>query len=438
MIWHIIRYWLTFFIPLFYKKIGIRNGGRLSVKGPVIIAMNHPNAFADSFIISYVTFPVRLKYLARGDAFKPGLISLLLDIIGIIPIYRIQDGGKEGLTKNNSSYKKVNSLLKKNAKLIVFAEGICIQERRLKPLKKGVARMVFGAYEAIHNEQLMVLPVGINYDNPSKFRSTVFYNVGEPIYVKDFFDSYQKNPAKTNKHFLEVLEHKMKSLITQTNDKKNDEVVLYIEALCKKDWLKREKSKKGNLEPEFNVTKKITDLVNQAAIHNPSVLDDFKTKAEIYFKELKKYQLRDWLLNEHQNKSVNLTYLILRLLALMCFFPFHLIGLIGNFLPLYLTHQLTLKSIKKKEFYASVAIGLAMVIFLINYLIIYFISHAFTLNFFISITHCLVFAICGRFSIYYRVLFCKTRGVINVLKNKKVTLQLKKERKILITLINSL
>jgi 1-acyl-sn-glycerol-3-phosphate acyltransferase len=261
MIWHLIRYWLTFFIPLFYKKIGISNGSRLAVNGPVIIAMNHPNAFADSIIISYVTFPIRLKYLARGDAFKPGLISFLLDIIGIIPIYRIQDGGKEGLHKNDSTYKKVNSLLKKNAKLIVFAEGICIQERRLKPLKKGVARMVFGAFEAIENDQLVVVPVGINYDNPSKFRSTVFYNVGEPLYVKDFFDSHQKNPTKTNKQFLEVLENNMKALITQTKDKKNDDVVLYIEALCKKDWLKKEKNKKGNLEPEFIVTKKITDLI---------------------------------------------------------------------------------------------------------------------------------------------------------------------------------
>jgi hypothetical protein len=400
--------------------------------------MNHPNAFADSIIISYVTFPIRLKYLARGDAFKPGLISFLLDIIGIIPIYRIQDGGKEGLHKNDSTYKKVNSLLKKNAKLIVFAEGICIQERRLKPLKKGVARMVFGAFEAIENDQLVVVPVGINYDNPSKFRSTVFYNVGEPLYVKDFFDSHQKNPTKTNKQFLEVLENNMKALITQTKDKKNDDVVLYIEALYKKDWLKKEKNKKGNLEPEFIVTKKITDLVNQAAIHNQAVLDNFKTMAEFYFRELKKYQLRDWLLNDNQNKSVNLTYLILRLFALFIFFPVHLIGLIGNFLAFYTTHHLTLRSIKKKEFYASVAIGLAMVIFLINYLIIYSVSHAFTSNFFTSIMHCLIFALCGRFSIYYRVLFCKTRGVINVLKSKKVVLQLKKHRKDLITLINSL
>lgn len=186
MVWHLIKYWISFLLPTFYKRIQGKNIHLLKVSGPAIIAMNHPNAFTDPILFTYVAYPVRTYYLARGDAFKPGLISWILEKIGIVPIFRIQDGGKEGLKKNDEAYRRVNHLLGKNSKIIVFAEGLCVQERRLRPLKKGVARMVFGAYTAIKDDRLMVYPVGVNYSQPDKFRSDLFYNVGEPIHSKIF------------------------------------------------------------------------------------------------------------------------------------------------------------------------------------------------------------------------------------------------------------
>src|SRR5690606_35819683 len=130
MIWHIIRYWIAFFIPIFYKRLQVKNMHVLKEKGPAIIAMNHPNAFTDPILITTLVHPMKLKYLARGDAFKPGLIAWILESIGIVPIFRIQDGGKEGLKKNEDAYRRVNYLLNHNCKIIVFAEGLCIQERR--------------------------------------------------------------------------------------------------------------------------------------------------------------------------------------------------------------------------------------------------------------------------------------------------------------------
>src|SRR5688572_22249965 len=128
MIWHITRYLVTFALPSFYKKIEARNVKQIQVKGPVIIAMNHPNAFMDPVCITWVSYPTRVHYMARGDAFKPGIASFLLGQLGIVPIFRMRDAGREGLQKNDESYRVVNSLLKKNAKIIIFAEGLCIQE----------------------------------------------------------------------------------------------------------------------------------------------------------------------------------------------------------------------------------------------------------------------------------------------------------------------
>ena len=164
MLWHLLKYLLGFVIAVFFKKTKISNLNYLRVKGPIILAVNHPNGFMDPVALSTLTYPPRLRYLARGDAFKKGIITSILQSFGIIPIFRIQDGGKEGLLKNEESYTIVTRLLTKNKKIIIFAEGLCIQERRLRPLKKGVPRMIFGAMQNNLLDNLIFLT--ICYINP--------------------------------------------------------------------------------------------------------------------------------------------------------------------------------------------------------------------------------------------------------------------------------
>jgi glycerol-3-phosphate O-acyltransferase/dihydroxyacetone phosphate acyltransferase len=439
MIWHLIRYLSTFTFPAFYKRIYGKNVQNTQVKGPVIIAMNHPNSFTDAIIFTYINYPTRVRYLARGDAFKPGLASWILEQIGIVPIYRIQDGGTEGLKKNDETYKRVNQLLKRNKKIIIFAEGLCVQERRLRPLKKGVARMVFGAYEYLNNDDLVVVPVGVNYSQPDKFRSTVFYNVGEPIKVKDFIADFHNNSAKGNKHFIQALEPKMKELITHINNKDYDIVVLQIESLYKKDLLKQQGLNYKNLEHDYIVTKQITELVNTAEISNKAVLDEFKGKAAIYFEELKKNKLRDWLIDLDQHKNVKSLNLYLRFFLVLAGFPIYAIGLTGNYLPYKLTEKLTKKILKGNiEFYSSIIIGIGMFVFLINYVLWFLITYAFSPNIGWPILTCLVLVLSGWFSMDYYFFKIKTFGMLRAIKNKARVARFLEKRKELLSLINKL
>ena len=110
MLWHTFKYYLGFVIAVYFKRSKIINAHYLKVKGPVIIAMNHPNAFMDPVAFSALIYPPKVHYLARGDAFKKGIAKTLLESLGVIPIFRIQDGGKEGLKKNYETYDIVNDL----------------------------------------------------------------------------------------------------------------------------------------------------------------------------------------------------------------------------------------------------------------------------------------------------------------------------------------
>lgn len=436
MVWHIIKYWVTFFIPAYYKRIQVNSLKNLKVKGPVILAMNHPNAFMDAVAITFLCYPIRTHYLARGDVFKSTIISWFLRQIGIVPIFRIQDEGKAGLLKNNLTYQKVNELLKKNAKLIVFAEGLCVQERRLRPLKKGVARMVFGAYEFLKSDNLMVLPIGINYSNPSKFRSDLFYNIGEPIFVKEFIDEYKENSAKANNSFLKILEFKMKSLINQIDNKSYDRAVYFYESLCKRDLLESKKLNYKILENDFMITKLITESVNRAAIQNQNVLDEFMLKASVYFEDLKKSRLKDWLINPKQKKQVNKLVFCIRFILVLFGFPFYFMGLLGNYIPYLLTKNCTKKVVKNKEFFSSVAIAFAMIFFLLNYILWFFITYLFSPNIFYPFLICVLFILTGWLGLNYHPFKAKTMGIWIALTNKELLIRLLNQRDALLVLIN--
>ena len=54
---------------------------------------------------------------------------------------------EKNILKNDATYEKTYELLGKNDWIVIFPEGDCVQEKHLRPIKKGTARMAFGAME---------------------------------------------------------------------------------------------------------------------------------------------------------------------------------------------------------------------------------------------------------------------------------------------------
>jgi glycerol-3-phosphate O-acyltransferase / dihydroxyacetone phosphate acyltransferase len=438
MIWHITRYLVTFALPSFYKKIEGKNVKQIQVKGPVIIAMNHPNAFMDPMCITWVSYPTRVHYMARGDAFKPGIASFLLGQLGIVPIFRMRDAGREGLQKNDESYRVVNRLLKKNAKIIIFAEGLCIQERRLRPLKKGVARMVFGAYDHLQTKDLIVVPVGVNYSAPSKLRSKLFYNVGNPIRVRDLEASYKENPARAHKQFLELLDLKMRELVTHIKNKENDVLIPQLEEMVMKDWLKR-KNLRNSLENEFKVTSHLTELINNLDELEPEKTANLRQKALDYHTLLHKNKLRDWIIDPLNSSKIKPGSLIIKYILMVLGFPFYLVGWLAAYMPYKLTENVTKKLVKgNKEFYASIALGTGTFIFIFVFLGWFFLIYAFSPNVLIPLIGVVLLMLCSAFALRFHFFMIKTFGIARALKHKTLYENLSEKRAEIVNIVNGL
>lgn len=436
MIWQILRFWTAFIFPANFRRIQIKNAHYIQTDKPAVIAMNHPNSFADPILFTILVHPTRPRFMARGDAFKPGFASWFLEQIGILPIFRIQDGGKEGLQKNDATYQKVNKHLQLKHKVIIFAEGLCVLERRLRPLKKGVPRMVFGAYESIQNDELQIIPVGVNYSTPDKFGADVFIQVGQPIAVKEYWQAYKEQPAKTNNRLLQDLEPRLKALITHINRPEDDIAVLQAEVLLKPSEMKAKGYSRNNLEQDFEVLNSITERINRAAIHQAQALEDFKIASNAYFKRLEQAKLRDWLIDPSQAQKNSTPAFFLRVIVFLMGLPFYALGLLLNWLPFVITPVLTNKVIKSREFYTSIALGLAMVLYLIWYIVLYFVADALLPERIWPAFIWLLAGLSAKFSLHFYRVPKRLLGHIRLLFNVKLHQSLQSERAALIATLN--
>lgn len=181
MLYSLLKIIARLALPIFCRKIIINKPEYLKIRGPVLLACNHPNSFLDSIVLDTL-FQQPIWSLARGDAFKNKSISRILRSLKILPVYRTSEG-VENLSENYKTFDACISIFKQNGIVTIFSEGKCINEWHLRPLKKGTARLAVKAWQ--EGIPLVVLPVGINYSSFRKFGKNIFLNFGAPINKDD-------------------------------------------------------------------------------------------------------------------------------------------------------------------------------------------------------------------------------------------------------------
>lgn len=187
------------------------------MKGPLLIASNHPNSFLDAVILTTL-FDKPVISLARGDAFKNKFIFKVLRGLNILPVYRLSEGA-ENLHTNYHTFDQCKEIFKKNGVVLIFSEGLCINEWKLRPLKKGTARLAIDCWaEGI---DLKVLPTGINYHSFREYGKIVRLHFGN-IIDKKILSDYNLNGHNINQ-FNQTLQNELCKLVDEfhPDDKKS-------------------------------------------------------------------------------------------------------------------------------------------------------------------------------------------------------------------------
>ena len=177
MLFSLLKIPARFALKIYCRSLQINRPNMLKMKGPLLIAANHPNSFLDAIILATL-FDQPIYSLARGDAFAGGFISKLLYGMNILPVYRISEGA-HNLNHNYDTFSKCREIFKKGGIVLIFSEGLCVNEWKLRALKKGTARLTMESWaEGI---DLKILPAGINYHSFVSFGKHIHLNFGNII-----------------------------------------------------------------------------------------------------------------------------------------------------------------------------------------------------------------------------------------------------------------
>ena len=206
-------------IKLYCRHIDLNKKALLQLKGPVLLAANHPDSFLDAIILCTL-FDQPIYSLARGDAFKNKLYAKVLFKLKMLPVYRVTEG-VENLEENYKTFDLCKEIFKKNGIVLIFSEGKCINEWHLRPLMKGTARLAISSWE--EGIPLKVLPVGINYSSFGKFSKNVKLFFGDFISAKDITTG--EGHGKAIQSFNNNLSQQLQPFVFEID--KNDSVGLH-------------------------------------------------------------------------------------------------------------------------------------------------------------------------------------------------------------------
>jgi len=224
MLYSILKVIVRLAAKIFCRKIIINKRDPLKEKGPLILACNHPNSFLDAVIMD-ILFEQPIWSLTRGDAFLGKKINRILFKLKMLPVYRPTEG-VENLSENYKTFDACMEIFRRCGVVLIFSEGLCVNEWHLRSLKKGTARLAYKCLQ--ENIPLKILPVGINYSSYKRFGKNIFINFGNLLSVNDFDKNL--SDGAFNQVFNNSLHNELRQLVYEIkkNDKKKQKELLVI------------------------------------------------------------------------------------------------------------------------------------------------------------------------------------------------------------------
>lgn len=177
MLYTFLKYYVRLGLRLYCRKIVVNKPEMTRLRGPLLIAANHPNSFLDAVILD-ILFDQPIHSLARGDVFINRWVRYILRQIKILPVYRPTEG-VENLGENYKTFEACVNIFREGGIVLIFSEGLCVNEWYLRKLKKGTARLAVKSWES--GIPLRILPTGINYSSFRRTGKNVWINFGNLI-----------------------------------------------------------------------------------------------------------------------------------------------------------------------------------------------------------------------------------------------------------------
>ncbi|HET8828400.1 MAG TPA: 1-acyl-sn-glycerol-3-phosphate acyltransferase, partial [Pelobium sp.] len=353
MVYRIFYYLIKFTCYFYFKKVRIYNQENLNNKNPLIICANHGNSFMDAILIAINT-KKKLHFLVRADVFNTPFKRWFFRQLNMMPIYRIRDG-REAIKKNDNVFLKCRKILQNNGAVVIFPEGNCVVEKRLRTFKTGFVHLAFNT----PLQNLQVLPIAINYSQPDEFYTDASLHFLAPIALEDLKILTQNQEFDFNKILMQRTHDALKAQMVCIPYKTYDD---FFENVLK---LKRNSMV---LDDQSFITNQIetAESLHQLGLKNPDLFERIKSDVSNYFNHLNKTEIDDQTVASKPISVLKIGWL----------FPFYFSGYLLNIIPSNFLENMVNTKIKERQFKSSVRMVLSLFFYTI-----YILSVSYLLNF---------------------------------------------------------
>ena len=169
----------------YFKEIRMIHMERVPLDRAVMLLPNHQNALIDPLL--YAAFAKGKPYfLTRSDVFENTLLKWIFEGLRMMPIYRLRDG-RETLSKNQAVFERCAQLFSQGEQLLLFPEANHNLRRQVRPLSKGFTRIISQSFTSHPEQDITIVPVGMNYQNAAQFPDRVALCFGEPFPTRKYW-----------------------------------------------------------------------------------------------------------------------------------------------------------------------------------------------------------------------------------------------------------
>jgi 1-acyl-sn-glycerol-3-phosphate acyltransferase len=326
-------------LRIYFRRIEVVGGRKIPQPAdgvPLVVVANHVNGLIDPmFVVGTLRLPARL--LGKSTLWKIPLLAQILDLAGVIPVYRRQDEGVDR-SRNLESFARSHEVLAKGGVISIFPEGTSHDEPQLQPLRTGASRILLEAEERFGPLGSRILPVGLHFEERERFRSRALVVVGDPIDPAEEVELYRTDTKTAVRALTDRVAVALEGVTLNYSSWEEARLVERGARLLEIDELDMPRERR--LGAEFESRRDLLEGLAYLRASHPAAVEAAVVAARDYDALLRGTGLRDEQVVSSYPIEKIAGYLARQIVRAVVALPFALVGMVVHALPYLLIHGL--------------------------------------------------------------------------------------------------
>lgn len=394
MLYRLLKIILGYAVRKYFISIDVTNADRIPKDKPVLLLPNHRSAFMDPVVIAS-QIERTTYFLTRGESFGNPMAVRIFKRLKMIPIFR-REHNPEKVDQNEDIFRHCHQLMAEKGCLMIFPEGVCQTKYVLMPIKTGAARIALES-ERKNNFELDVhlIPVGINYSNPHRFRGQLNVSIGEPIKVKEYEESFKADYWKAVEQVTEKIDAGLRKEILLLDDQTDIDTIQQIEDLTQAENMAKKKTS------WYQIRLQIKQGLDKLRLQNEARFQALKQELSAYYGNLRRLRLfRSSNVVNYSGMSWTHGFWS-TFIWLLVLLPLFLVAFALHISPFLTTRFLSLKVVKRVDFFGSLALILGLLVFTVYGLFQTWVVYSLTSNWIVTLVFAAVWPTLGLLAYGY-------------------------------------